>query len=157
MLLHFPCSASQNALSLESVSQDSGRMRYLLKILPVIALVLLGLPAAANAHCDSNDDGVRAAPITVSDVKFNQSAEASSDVKTIVEASNSELPLKRCIGPCCSQGMSHCSSSCSVPLALNGRDTVIAFDDTRAIKVRPYGTAIARLDLKFGLERPPRG
>lgn len=157
MLLHFPCSASQNALSLESVSQDSGSMRYLLKILPVIALVLLGLPAAANAHCDSDDDGVHPAPVTVSDVKFNHSAEASSDAETIVETSNSELPLKRCVGPCCSQGMSHCSSSCSVPLALNGRDTLIAFNDTRASRARPYGASVAHLDLQFGLERPPRG
>lgn len=157
MLLHFACSASQNALSLESVSQDFGSMRYLLKILPVIALVFLGLPAAANAHGGFDDDGVRAAPITVSDVKFDQSAEASSDAETIVETSNSELPLKRCVGPCCSQGMSHCGSSCSAPLALNGRDTLIAFDDTRASKVRTYGASIARLNLQFGLERPPRG
>ncbi len=118
MLLHFTCSASQNALSLESVSQDSGSMRYLLKILPVIALMLLGLPAAANAHGGFDDDGVNAAPVTVSDLKFDHSAEASSDAKTIVEASNSERPLKRCVGPCCSQGMSHCSSSCSAEASL---------------------------------------
>jgi hypothetical protein len=157
MLLHFPCSASQNALSLESVSQDFGSMRYLLKILPVIALVFLGLPAAANAHGGFDDDGVRAAPITVSDVKFDHSAEASSDAKTIVEASNSELPQKRCVGPCCTQGMSHCSSSCGAPSALNGRDAIIVFDDTFASKLRPHGSSIASLDRKFGLERPPRG
>jgi hypothetical protein len=132
-------------------------MRYLLKILPVIALMLLGLPAAANAHCDSDDDGVHAAPVTVSDLKFDQLAEASSDAVTIVETSNSELPLKRCVGPCCSQGMSHCRSSCSAPLALNGRDAIIVFDDTFASKLRPHGSSIASLDRKFGLERPPRG
>lgn len=132
-------------------------MRYLLKILPVIALILLGLPAAASAHGGLDDDGVNAAPITASDVTYDQAVGTSADTETVIEASNSELPMKRCFGACCCQGMSHCSSSCGAPSVLNAGDAVIAFDAIAVSKLRPYDPSIASLDRKFGLERPPRG
>jgi len=132
-------------------------MRYLLKILPVIALMLLGLPAAASAHGGLDDDGVNAAPVTASYVNYDQAAGTSAGSETVIEASNSELPMKRCTGSCCCQGMSHCSSSCGAPSALNAGGAVIAFDEMAASRLRPYDPSIASLDRKFGLERPPRG
>ena len=139
-------------------------MRHLpnwLKLLAILTLMMLGLPAVASAHCEhpSDGDSTIAVVATVPNAVVAQSAgELSTPTRSdyFFEASQTPSQKSCCIGSCCCQGMSHCGSSGgssmfigSSPLAVPKLDTprIAHFEDQ----------VLKHLDPTFGLERPPRG
>lgn len=130
-------------------------MRALLKMLAVIALTVVGWSSVASAHGGVSHVGQRSSPSSAAR-SLHQATQTKLAAETVIEASNVGAPISDCNGPCCCQGMSHCSSSCGTPSALNSA-SVAAHDLTDAgAKVRAFLGGIASLDRKFGLERPPR-
>ena len=132
-----------------------------LKLLAILSLMMLGLPAVASAHCDHPGDGDSATAVVAS-VQNTVVAESAGELSAPTHSDHfyetSQLPTQKscCTGSCCCQGMSHCGSSGgssmfigSSPLAVPKLDTTrIAHFEVRVLK---------HLDPAFGLERPPRG
>ena len=129
-----------------------------LKLLAMMTLVIVGLPAAASAHGgDFDSDGVTTSAYTAESRGTDAASETSLPAVLFFEASQSPSQTHDCTGSCCCQGMSHCSSSggCSSS-ALNG-NALLAFDP-RVARVATFDDRILKnLDPSFGLERPPRG
>lgn len=131
-------------------------MRAFLKMLAVIALTVVGWSSVASAHGGMIHDGQGSSSSFAARSFGHQAPRTTLAGETVIEASNVEAPSSDCAGSCCCQGLSHCSSSCGAPSALNDA-SVAAHDLTDiGVKVRAFLGRIASLDRKFGLERPPR-
>lgn len=133
-----------------------------LKLLAMMTLMMLGLPAVANAHGGHfGGEGV----VTSASAAEADDAGAASDWNApehtghFFEAAQAPGETRHCTGSCCCcQGMSRCGSSggCSWS-ALNGIGSLLIFgsDVTRVASFEDQ--VLKHLDPSFGLERPPRG
>ena len=135
-----------------------------LKLLALMTLVMLGLPAVASAHGGQFDDEGLATTASVAAAETRDTG-AASDLNAPVrachffEATQAPGQTRHCTGSCCCcQGMSHCGSSggCSTS-ALAGLGTLPALDHEVTRIARFDDQVPKNLDPSFGLERPPRG
>ena len=131
------------------------------KLLAILTLMMLGLPAVASAHCEHPSDGDNTIAVveTVPDAVVAQSAgEWSTPTRSdyLFEASQTPSQKSCCIGSCCCQGMSHCGSSGGSSMFTGSSSLVVPkLDTTRVAHFEDQ--VLKHLDPTFGLERPPRG
>ena len=132
-----------------------------LKLLAILTLLMLGLPAVASAHCDhpGGGDSATAVVATVQDTVVTQSAGAfSAPTHSVHFYETSQLPTQKscCTGSCCCHGMSHCGSSGSSSMLIGSSPLVVPkLDATRIAHFEDQ--VLKQLDTASGLERHPRG
>ena len=137
-----------------------------LKLLAILTLMMLGLPAVASAHCEhpSDGDSTIAVVASVPDAVVAQSAgeQSAGELSThtrsgyFFEASQPPSQKSCCTGSCCCQGMSHCGSSGGSSMFIGSSPLVVPkLDATRIAHFEDQ--VLKHLDPAFGLERPPRG
>ena len=131
-----------------------------LKLLAILTLMMLGLPAVASAHCDhpGGGDSATAVVATVQDTVVAESAgKSSAPAHSDHFYETSQLPIQKscCTGSCCCQGMSHCGSSGGSSMLIGSSPLVVPkLDATRIAHFEDQ--VLKHLDPAFGLERPPR-
>ena len=140
-----------------SGNKESLRLPGWLKLLSLLALVLVGSPAVANAHGGHESDPAETAEY-VAERNADQSVVLDlSEQARFFETAHHVPGSGPCSGSCCCyQGMTHCSASgCSLS-ALDGHHAFSAIDAPGTRLVLFEDQLPPRLRPSSGLERPPK-
>jgi hypothetical protein len=133
----------------------TGLLRWL-KLLPLLVLAIVGLPAVASAHGGHDSAPAQRGEIR-GDWNWHQGVmQAPSEQVRVVETSHHLPGAGPCIGFCCCQGMVHCSASGCQFSALPSLDGLPAFDAPLAQRASIKNDLPRHLHCSSGLDRPPK-